>query len=186
MNPESQQKARTLIKSGEGSISHMYLDTVGKVTIGVGNMLPTAESAAEHPFVHADDGTPATAEEIRAEFEHMSEQTEGKLAANYKQYTKLVLTEDYIDELLNRRIDGFEQQLKRDFPKFEAYPEPAMLGLMDMAFNLGNAGLVNKFPTFTKAAQDEDWSACERECNRRGISETRNDEVKSLFRDSIG
>ncbi len=45
MKQEIQEKARSMIKGGEGCISHMYLDTVGKVTIGVGNMLPTAEDA---------------------------------------------------------------------------------------------------------------------------------------------
>lgn len=183
MPAEIKQKARTLIKTGEGCISHMYLDTVGKVTIGVGNMLPTAEAATEHPFVHADSGIPASADEIRAEFDLLCQQQSGKVAGSYQEYTRLVLTDEYIDELLDQRIDGFEQQLKRDFPKYDTYPEAAMLGLIDMAFNLGNRGLVDKFPSFTRAAQAEDWSSCEQECTRRGISNTRNEEVKSLFRE---
>ena len=51
---------RALIKRGEGCISHMYLDTVGKVTVGVGNMLPTAEAAVELPFIDRDTGASAT------------------------------------------------------------------------------------------------------------------------------
>ena len=183
MKQEIQEKARSLIKGGEGCISHMYLDTVGKVTIGVGNMLPTAEAAMALPFVHAEGGASATGDEVRAEFEKVSEQTQGQLARNYQQYTSLMLTDAAIDELLDSRIDGFERQLKSDFPGFDAYPEPAMLGILDMAFNLGNAGLVRKFPTFTAAARNEDWSSCEQECKRQGISDARNSEVKSLFRE---
>ena len=185
MNQEIQDKARSMIKGGEGCISHMYLDTVGKVTIGVGNMLPTAEAAMALPFVHAEGGARATDDEIRAEFKEISMQDQGQLARNYKQYTRLKLADAAIDELLDSRIDEFERQLKRDFPKFEAYPEPAMLGILDMAFNLGNTGLVNKFPTFTAAARKEDWSSCEQECRRQGISDTRNTEVRNLFRECV-
>ncbi len=109
----------------------------------------------------------------------------GLVARKYQQYTNLILTDEAIDALLNSRIDGFEKQLKVDFPKFDAYPESAMLGILDMAFNLGNSGLVNKFPSFTAAALNEDWSSCERECNRRGISDSRNTEVKNLFRECL-
>ena len=49
------------------------------------------------------------------------------------------------------------------------------------AFNLGNHGLVTKFPTFTAAARAHDWAVCAEQCRRRGISATRNEEVKKLF-----
>jgi len=181
MNPEFKRKIRTLVKSGEGSIPHMYLDTVGKVTVGVGNMMPTAETAVELPFIHADSSLPATDDEVGNEFAFISQQTQGRLAGSYKEFTSLILTDEYIDELLDQRIEGFVQQLKRDFPNYDHYPEPARLGLIDMAFNLGNSGLINKFPSFTRAAREEDWASCQRECHRRGISDTRNEEVKTLF-----
>lgn len=40
MDEELKMKIRQLIKAGEGCIEHMYLNTVGKVTVGVDNMLP--------------------------------------------------------------------------------------------------------------------------------------------------
>ena len=51
MNDSLRRRVRAHIKHGEGSINHMYLDTVGKVTVGVGNMLPSIESAQALPFV---------------------------------------------------------------------------------------------------------------------------------------
>ena len=52
---------------------------------------------------------------------------------------------------------------------------------MDMAFNLGNKGLVSKFPSFTRAAREKNWAKCAEECRRNGISKARNDEVRHLF-----
>lgn len=172
---------RALIKRGEGCISHMYLDTVGKVTIGVGNMLPTSEAATKLPFIKRDTGAVATVAEIRTEFESVACREPAKRASSYKQYTKLDLTDDTINELLDRRIAEFESGLRRDFSDYESYPDAVKLSLMDMAFNLGNSGLVNKFPTFTSAALARNWTVCAQECRRNGISDARNEEIKELL-----
>lgn len=174
-------KRRALIKNGEGSISHMYLDTVGKVTIGVGNMLPDVESAEALPFVTQKHMEPASKNEIRREFELVQQQKTGLIASSYRQYTKLQLTDEYIDQLLDKRIDEFETGLQKDFDNYESYPDAVRLGLMDMAFNLGNSGLIRKFPTFTLAAKEEKWDVCATECKRRGISDERNRETRELF-----
>lgn len=172
---------RELIKRGEGCITHMYLDTVGKVTVGVGNMLPTADAAAELPFRHRETGEAASADEIREEFETVAGQQKARAARSYKQFTKLDLNEDAIHELLDNRIAGFEAGLRRDFPDYDTYPDAARLGLMDMAFNLGNSGLVNKFPSFTRAARNGDWAGCAAECERPQLSDERNNDVRNLL-----
>ncbi len=45
-----EERRREIIKAGEGSIPHMYLDTVGRVTVAVGNMIPTAAAAEPLTF----------------------------------------------------------------------------------------------------------------------------------------
>ncbi len=175
------QTCRELIKRGEGCISHMYLDTVGKVTVGVGNMLPTIEAATGLPFHNRETGNKASEDEIKHEYETVAGQKPAMAATSYKQYTTLDLSDEYIDELLDKRIAEFETGLKKDFQNYEQYPGAAKLGLMDMAFNLGNSGLINKFPSFTRAARAQNWQGCAEECDRRGISDERNDEVKKLF-----
>jgi len=120
---------------------------------------------------------------IQSDFENVSEQQQGMLAHRYRDFTKLVLTEEGIDTLLDTRIDEFERRLIEDFSNYENCPGAAQLALLDMAFNLGNSGLVNKFPTFCQAAKAEDWEVCESECNRRGISDDRNEETGALFRE---
>lgn len=172
---------RELIKRGEGCITHMYLDTVGKVTVGVGNMLPSADAAAELPFHNRETGEAASADEIRREYETVARQEKGRAAPSYKQFTRLDLDEDSIHELLDSRIADFESGLRRDFPDYDSYPDPARLSLMDMAFNLGNSGLVNKFPSFTRAARAGDWAGCAAECERPQLSAERNNEIRSLL-----
>ena len=176
---------RKMIKKGEGSIPHMYLDTRAKVTVGVGNMLPTVASATSLPFVLRRGGEEADKRKIEADFDTVTRQKKGKLAARYRKFTKLVLTEDEIDKLLDKRLDKFISRLQADFPGFDGFPDKARMGLIDMAFNLGNKGLLRKFPTFTRAALDQDWTSCARECQRRGIGKWRNKETQELFLQSV-
>jgi GH24 family phage-related lysozyme (muramidase) len=46
----------------------MYLDTVGKVTVGVGHMIVDVEAAQKVPFVVSSTGVLATAKQIEDEF----------------------------------------------------------------------------------------------------------------------
>jgi GH24 family phage-related lysozyme (muramidase) len=173
-----------MIKEGEGCIPHMYLDTKGLVTVAVGQLLRTVDAAHELDFVCRDTGEPAAAAEITRDYESVERQSAGRVASFYKQFTKLDLPKPAIDALLDKRIEGFEAGLRADFPDYDSCPVDAKLGLMDMVFNLGNAGLVSKFPTFTRAARKMDWATCAQECRRKGISDQRNSETKRLFEDA--
>lgn len=181
MTEDFQKQARELIKSGEGCIRHMYLDSLGNVTIGIGNMLSEDEAVAL-PFIVEESGEEAAEEEIRAEYQRVRGQESNRLASYYAPYCRLVLPDHEIDRLLDEHIAQFVQGLMFDFKEYESYPLGARLGLLDMAFNLGNFGLVQKFPRFTQAAREQDWDTCSRECWRRQIQDSRNQEVKELFR----
>lgn len=175
------QQCRKMIKEGEGSIPHMYLDTVGKVTVAVGQMIPTATKATVLPFIKRNTGTSATAAEIRTDFEAVARHTAGRIASSYKQFTQLDMPQQAIDTLLDQRIDEFQASIRRNFLNYESYPEQAKMGIIDMAFNLGIHGLINKFPSFTRAAKAQDWLTCAKECHRRGIGDSRNIKTKKLF-----
>lgn len=177
------ERLRALIKAGEGCIPYMYLDTVGKVTVGVGNMLPNSDAAVALPFVDRDSGEAASEELIIDEFENLSKQEFGQSfgASAFSHFTSVGLTDDGINELLDSRIAEFETGLKGNFEDFDTYPDDAKIGIMDMAFNLGVHGLMSKFPTFVKGVKSENWKLCAEQCRRRGISDHRNEEVKELF-----
>ena len=176
-----ESRRREIIKHGEGSIPHMYLYTVGKVTVAVGNMLPDAAAGQTLVFVKRGTDQRASVEESSADFAAVSAQPKGKVAGFYKQFTKLDMPEQAINELLDARIVGFEAGLRKDFVGYDGFPDSARIGLMDMAFNLGNRGLVKKFPTFTAAARASDWAKCAEECKRQGIADSRNEETEKLF-----
>jgi len=69
----------------------------------------------------------------------------------------LDLSDDFIEKLLEKRFNEFELGLQLDFSDYYAFPNQAKLALMDMAFNLGNSGLDNKLPTFTRTVRAQDW-----------------------------
>lgn len=169
------------LKESEGLVRHMYLDTRGFVTVGVGQMLPDAESAKHLPFINVATLEPATPEEIESDYQSVKNQPPGLRAALYEAHTKLALPLPDIEALLRRRIEEFEEGLREEFPDYDAYPEDAREGLFDMAYNLGLSGLVRKFPTFTAAAKRQDWATCARECHRQGIGEYRNRKTRELF-----
>jgi GH24 family phage-related lysozyme (muramidase) len=175
------EKIKKMIIEHEGSIPHMYLDTVGKVTVGVGFMLPSPEAAKKMKFIDRETGEPATDNEIERDFNAVQDQEKGNRAQYYEQFTRLDLPDEEIDSYLEKRIEEFQNGLRGKFDDYDNYPEAAREGLLDMAFNLGVEGLVNKFPTFTAAAREGDWAKCAQECHRRNIGEERNETTKKLF-----
>jgi GH24 family phage-related lysozyme (muramidase) len=171
-------------KRTEGNLDHLYLDTAGYVTVGVGHMLPVADAAAKLAFRRDADDAPASAQEIKDEFAAVAAEPKGKLASYYKQVTKLHLAQTAIDELLTADLERVIGGVKGDFPDYDAYPEGVREAIIDMAFNLGNAGLVGKFPKFVALIRKKDWKAAAKESHRQGIAEWRNEEIKQLLNDA--
>src|ERR1700739_1906291 len=103
------------LKEFEGVSSYMYLDTAGNVTVGVGKMLPDATAAQKLAFVRRMDPStqppplagPATADEIKADFDNVKKQIAGKIATYYKQFTRLDLPDGVIDSLLQAEVVRF-------------------------------------------------------------------------------
>ena len=173
-------KAR--MKQQEGSIDHMYLDTRGFVTVGVGQLLASEEAAAELGFIHRDSGAEATRDDIINEYRNLKSQQPGLVATRYREFTQLMLPEATIDAMLEQKIDEFSLGLQKELTDFDGFPDAAKEGLLDMAFNLGLNGLMRKFPSFIAAAKRQDWNGCAAECHRNGIGESRNELTVSLFK----
>jgi GH24 family phage-related lysozyme (muramidase) len=171
-------------KRFEGSISHMYLDTVGAVTVGVGRMLPDAVAAAKLAFLRNADQAAAAAQEIKDEFSVVHGKEKGKVASFYKQFTTLHLTDATIDTLLTEDLERVVTGLTGKLPDYGSYPEKVQEALVDMAFNLGLNGLMTKFPKFIGHIKQRDWKAAAGECKRGGISDARNNEIKQLLLDA--
>jgi GH24 family phage-related lysozyme (muramidase) len=165
----------------EGCCSHMYVDTRGFVTTGIGNMLPNAEAAIALPWRHERTGLLATAAEIRAAFDHVHAQESGHGSNWYKQASDLVLPPNVTNDLAIRRLENeFLPGLNRLFPGFDSYPPPAQSALVDMAYNLG-LGKLGKFERLIGACARGDFRAAADHCHRRSSRETRNTATRNLF-----
>jgi GH24 family phage-related lysozyme (muramidase) len=75
------------LKEFEGCVPWMYRDTVGKVTVGVGLMLPDANVAESLPFFLGP--RPATSQEIAAEYARVDSLPLGRASTFYKSPTAL-------------------------------------------------------------------------------------------------
>jgi GH24 family phage-related lysozyme (muramidase) len=165
----------------EGCCDHMYVDTRGFVTTGIGNMLPNAEAAIALPWRHERTGLLATAAEIRTAFAHVHAQESGHGSNWYKKASDLVLSPNVTKDLAVRRLENeFLPGLNRLFPRFDSYPLPAQRALVDMAYNLG-LGRLGKFDRLIAACERGDFTAAAAHSHRRSNRETRNEATRNLF-----
>ena len=157
----------------------MYRDTVGKVTVGVGLMLPDAKAAEALPFVSGTRA--ATPEEIAAEYARVDAMPIGRASAFYKTPTSLLLTQQTIDAKLTSVLVGFEADLRAQFPHYNTLPDAVKMALLDMIYNLGPAGLFKAFPHLIAAIQTRAWTQAAEHCTRRGPGPARNDWTREQF-----
>ena len=163
----------------EGSIPHMYLDNskFGIVTCGVGFALEEVENALELPWYTQDSGPnvshQSTRSEISFDFKRVAAMCPGRAAGTYRCPTSPLLTEGDITRILEQDLGGFASELIPIFPDYMAWPLPAQLAILDMAYNLGIAGL-KKYTHLLAGASAELWVKCANECHRNGIDSTRN------------
>lgn len=165
----------------EGSRRHMYVDTRGNVTTGVGHLLRDGNAAASLPWFHRASGKAATPEEIRTAFRDVAAMGAGRKADFYQSGSDLVLSEAKLEQLAAIRLEReFLPGLRRLFPHFDGYPPAAQRALVDMAYNLGVGGL-GKFENLIAACERGDFRTAADECNRRSSRPERNDATRALF-----
>lgn len=180
LSDSERRLVREAINRFEGRVPHMYLDTVGKVTVGVGHLLTSASAAARLPFVD-EHGTAADRPVIEAEYATVAALTKGLRASAYRRHTRLHLSNAEIDQLTDQHLKAFEREIGLVYSDFNRFPSPVKLALMDMIFNLGMPNLRSAWPSLNRAVRAGDWATAAIESNRRGIGRERNDYVRRLF-----
>ncbi len=175
---------RSKLEKYEGKVSHMYLDSKGYVTVGIGHLLSTIVDAQKLDFKNASNKL-ASKNEIKSDFEAVKKQPANRLASMYKKHTKLTLSAMEINKLTDKHIDSFEKELKRIYTGFNTFPTEVRLALFDLIFNLGMTKLKNKWPIFNSAIKAKDWQKAADNSNRKSpISAARNKYVKDLLEKS--
>ena len=169
----------------EGRYPHMYLDTKGLVTVGIGKMLPDVQAARKLGFVVRATGAAAAPGAIAADFNAVRKRKAGMPAKSYQPFTALDLPDPAIDQLLVDELAAFEDQLQKNFARHATYPEPVRRALLDMIYNLGLAGLL-KFRKLKIAIEQGDWKGAAAQCHRSGPSDERNEWTRELFLAAAG
>ena len=68
-------------------------------------------------------------------------------------------------------------------PEVRAYPDHIQEALLDLAYNLGPAGLMKR-ESLIAAAREGDWETAAALAHRRQVSDERNREIAGIIRDS--
>jgi len=157
----------------------MYRDTVGKVTVGVGLMLPDAKAAQALPFFLG--ARPATLEEIASDYARVDALSLGRASTFYKAPSSLELKQPTIDAKLRSVLEGFEADLRAEFPHYDTLPDGIKMALLDMIYNLGPTGLFHGFPHLVAAVQTDAWAQAAEHCMRRGPGPERNAWTRQQF-----
>jgi GH24 family phage-related lysozyme (muramidase) len=177
------EQSLTKLKEFEGCVPWMYRDTVGKVTIGVGLMLPSAEAAQTLPFFAG--AHPATPQQIAAEFARVDAMVTGRPFTFYKAPSSLELTQQTIDANLTAILQQFEADLRARIPHYDALPDGVKMALLDMIYNLGPVGLFKGFPHLMTAVETGAWTQAAANCLRHGPSPERNAWTREQFLSTV-
>lgn len=142
----------------------MYLDVKGLVTSGIGNLLDPVALALSLPWKHTD-GTPATQEEIYAEWGYVKSRKDmAKMGGGaFAKITKLRLSDADIATLVINKAREMEAYLQAHYPTYNQWPADAQLGLLSMAWAMGPAF---HFPRFQAAVNRAvpDFNAASQQC----------------------
>lgn len=188
------------LAESEGKYSYMYLDTVNKVTVGIGNQLPDADAAVELPFMIEEDGKirAATDQEIRDGFNGLpvqpagcdSETKEGRAkcrsAKYYEPFNKLRLEVSVVESLCRTRVEtDFIAGLRGLFKDYDTFPSRVKAAMLDIVYNVGVGGFsAAEWPSFHRAVAARDWQWAADESKRGQVQPERNKFVKELLEEA--
>lgn len=182
---EQKQLLEALLRY-EGKVNHMYLDSNGYVTVGIGHLLSSREAAMALPFERAP-GQRANPIEIGLEFDRVRQLSANRLPSFYRTHTRLHLSDAEIDRLTLQHIETFHRELRSIYAGFDEFPSSVRLALFDLIFNVGQTNLRNRWPRMNAAIAARDWATAAIQSRRAPpISAARNDYVRRLFEQATG
>ncbi len=155
----------------EGVIKHLYLDSEGLPTCGVGFLVATEDACSKLPWQ-------PSVQAALADWRLVKSQPKGFAAKHYAAFCKASLSNQSMRLLFTMRVNEFRRQIA-DW-HLERYPLEAQIALLDLAYNLGPGGLA-KYAKLRAALERRNWVAAAEECSRRGVQQRRNDATRALF-----
>ncbi|MBI3562861.1 MAG: hypothetical protein HY080_14205 [Gammaproteobacteria bacterium] len=181
------------IEEYEGRVNHLYLDTVSRVTVGVGHLVLNRVAMGmiilyKNKTKNSLPTILATLAEKQNEYDSIAKQKKGYKSSWYKQHTTLVMQDTDINSQRDQHMDSFYKDLSNIYKKSKGYTadfdnlaDKVQIALFDMIFNLGADKIVNTFTEFDKHIKAGAWSKAADASNRSQVSDERNKYVKDLL-----
>jgi hypothetical protein len=170
----------------EGNIPHMYRDTKGFVTVGVGKMLPDVGEAQKLAFVVRATKRPATREQIAADFAKVKAQPWSKDTDADDYDSDLDLPQLEIDRILKVIAQRSAEEVAARYKGFNQYPVQVKQALIDMRYNM-NANMdkflqLNRYTELAyQTGAGRDWELAAQHSHRKDVGGERNDWTRDMI-----
>ncbi|HYE94276.1 MAG TPA: hypothetical protein VEA38_24805 [Terriglobales bacterium] len=156
----------TFTAAFEGVCPYLYLDNIGLVTTGIGNLVDPIEHALTLPF-YRPDGSLATPSEIAAAWRAVKARTDLAMRGGtvFARVTALRLTPEGIQRLVVGKLAEMNGHLVTRLGKaYTDAPADGQLALLSMAWA---AGPYFPYPRLIAAVKAGDWETASEECELR-------------------
>lgn len=176
----------------EGFVPHMYIDALGYVTTGMGNLIDPMNAAMALPWKNTD-GSRATPAQIQAAWMAVDskrsdpkgqKQTSGPATqggGTQGNLTSIRITKDDVKALVADRLKSNEKIIVANLPHFADAPADAQLAVHSMGWAEGT-GFTKTWPAFDAAFNKGDYAAAAAQSNMQGTGiAMRNMANKLLF-----
>lgn len=177
--------------TGEGDVRYMYKDSKGYVTIGIGNKIDPISTAS--PWLSPNNFTHKhrksfTRADVEKEWRTVRNVKNWRCHGDFESITNLRLTDVALTNLFNSKLNSIELNLKNRyrewFGEFDSWPADAQMGLLGLAWGIGEGGVAMKFKKFRQACYEWDFITAAAESHYQGesvSSRRRKADLKILF-----
>lgn len=152
----------------EGHVDCMYADIKGLITCAVGCLIDPIQMATDIHWT-LEDGSPADTAQVRADW-HLLKDNAGHYAKLHWKYaraaTKVRLTEQAINDIVDKRLSANEAVIRKTFPEFDTFPADAQLAIFSISWAIGAAFHI-KFTNLANAIRAQDWTVAVGTCKIR-------------------
>lgn len=170
----------------EGFIPHIYLDTKGKITTGVGALVDDEDAFLAVDWL-VDGKRPATVAEKKAayaRFQDLKRQEKfGQKygAGYYKDKSRLQVSEEYALQRMNEHLQNDLKKLREGIDGFDKLPYPLKEVLLDIRYNTG-AVSPEKWPRLRNGIHEKNLTKIYHNVNRLKIQAKRNQWAKERIK----
>lgn len=172
----------------EGWARHIYMDSEGYFTIGVGFLLPDKYALGKYRWREKKSKKVVIDKRlIETDWDAVKKKGKGHKLPAYAAVTNFEISDSDIARLLNVKMYQFHQETRRVFKDqgidFDALPPLVKEALFDITWTTGPGDFRHDWPKLKAAIRKRDWAEAAAESHRIGgqVGPKRNQEIKNLF-----